>query len=202
MDFHHYGVFDGDRLVAVGALVVHGELAWLGFAASPIPAIGDMIYGAPSPFARRRRPARRVSISTHRKSRHALPPPPSDSLGVSTIGSATRLLRRVETPVDGCLTASAAQKGGRCGTRLPPLLDKPPCGSYTGRSGAERGAARFVDGTLLNSCHHAQFPGNGEVWRDEGVLAGRKRGARDSTRRMRTRGDAHLQKLFLESVED
>jgi hypothetical protein len=34
VDFHHYGVFGGDRLVAVGALVVHGELAWLGFDAT------------------------------------------------------------------------------------------------------------------------------------------------------------------------
>lgn len=95
----------------------------------PIPAIGDMIYGAPSPLRASTSPgASGVDMYT-RKSRHALPPPPSDSFGVSTIGSATRLLRRVETPVDGCLTASAAQKGGRCGTRLPPLLDKPPCGT-------------------------------------------------------------------------
>jgi len=32
--FRHYGVFDGDRLVSVGALAVTGALGWLGFAAT------------------------------------------------------------------------------------------------------------------------------------------------------------------------
>ncbi len=32
--FHHYGVFDGDQLVSVGALMITGSLAWLGFDAT------------------------------------------------------------------------------------------------------------------------------------------------------------------------
>lgn len=32
--FRHYGIFDGDRLVSVGVMVVKGELAWLGFGAT------------------------------------------------------------------------------------------------------------------------------------------------------------------------
>ena len=32
--FHHYGIFDGDRLVSVGALAVTGTFGWVGFAAT------------------------------------------------------------------------------------------------------------------------------------------------------------------------
>lgn len=32
--FHHYGVFDGDRLVVVQALAIAGALGWMGFAAT------------------------------------------------------------------------------------------------------------------------------------------------------------------------
>ncbi len=32
--FRHYGIFDGDRLVSVGALAVTGSLGWVGFAAT------------------------------------------------------------------------------------------------------------------------------------------------------------------------
>lgn len=32
--FRHYGIFDGDRLVSVGALAVTGTLGWVGFAAT------------------------------------------------------------------------------------------------------------------------------------------------------------------------
>ena len=53
-DFHHYGLFDGDRLVWTGVLMVSGKLGWMGFDATHPRYRGRHISRQGLPDSRRR----------------------------------------------------------------------------------------------------------------------------------------------------